>query len=417
MARKKGGFDWGDGKGKVHSIPRSRHRKNVKAQRRARLNDPARFTAPRGGLDVKRDAETSAGLRYGEAERGLSTQAQQVPAWFAAYRAQVAGINQGIQQGYQKAIGDVQAQAQAGAQADTTARNSLAQSMQKDAASRGATVDPALLQGDANAANVRNTNQAAFANLLSSQGQAQNSYFGGLQAAGSAAELGQRQRVSQEQQGLATDKGLYKSQYVTDARDMERKYGLERSAFGLDVAQEQNKVATARAQRKATSRNQKRQIKATARQNAETVNKYGYTNKAWHGLSTGRRQSIIRKFDKTGGKKGLTPAQRKAQKEKRSKQVTRITNAADRWNMLKNKKYDFGDGKVRAPTPSELKERLVSKEKFTPEEVHLALMWNSDKPWTAKDRKIAKRLGIKLPKKKKPVRTKQYTPGSTTPVA
>jgi hypothetical protein len=58
-----------------------------------------------------------------------------------------------------------------------------------------------------------------------------NAYFGGLQTAGSAAELGQKTRIGQEQAGVATDKGLYKSQYVTDAKDTERKYGLENAAF------------------------------------------------------------------------------------------------------------------------------------------------------------------------------------------
>lgn len=298
-------YRWGDGKGKVHSISKGQHRKNVRAQRRAKLNDPARFTQPRGALDVQRDADVSANLRYGGSERALATQARQVPAWFQSYRDQVAGLQTGIKTGYDQAIKDVGTRQASINTADDTSRAALLAAAQKDAASRGATVDPSLFTNDVNAQNVRGQNAADFAGLLSSQGQATNTYLGGLQVAGSAAELGQKTRVSDEQKGVATDKGLYKSQYVSEARGDERKNLLEAKAFGLDTYKAHQAPKDEAAQRKATSRNQKRQIKATAKQNASTVNKYGYSNKEWQSFTPAKRQAIMKKLGPKGT--GATP--------------------------------------------------------------------------------------------------------------
>jgi hypothetical protein len=393
-------YDWGDGN-KTHSISRKQHQKNVKAKRAAKLNDPARFTAPRGATDVNRDADKSADLRYGGQERALGQQEQQVPVYYQQYRDQLAGIQTGIKTGYDQAIKDVSDRAAVANAADDKSRAATGQSMQKDAAQRGATVDPNLLAADARAQGIRNQGQQGFANLLTAQSAANGGYYGGLQASGSAAELGEKTRIGKEKQGVATEKGAYKSGYVTDARESERKYGLERSAFGLDVAKEQNDTAIATTK----IRQDAKKRKADAKAKGQEVNKYGYTNEQWGRFSPSHRQRIQKQLGSTGsgatqkGSAGLTPKQKADAQAKRGKATQRIVDAESRWNMLKTKKYDFGDGKPRAPTPSELKERMATKEGFSPAEVHLALMWSSNKPWTAKDRATAKRLGIRLPKR------------------
>jgi hypothetical protein len=389
MARK---YDWGDGKGRKHSISLKQHRKNV----RARQNDPARFTAPRGALDVQRDADASANLRYGGAERALTTQSQQVPAWFDMHRAQVAGIAQGVQQGYQKAVQEVGAQQQQTAQSDTNARNSLASTMQQDAASRGGSIDPSLFAQDVNAANVRNTNQAAFANLLSSQGAATGGYFGGLQAASGAAQLGQMTLIGQEQQGLAADKSLYKSQYVTDARGDERQYGLEQSAFGLDVAKAEADTSTDRAKLRAD----RKKRRASQRDRDEDQGLQRKRFRSEREKDAYQRKNKLGPYKPAASKDGLTPVQRRAAKEKRNKATTRIVSAEAEWHQRRRTKYDFEDDKgPRRPTRQEATDALGKK--YSADEVRLALKWKRNEPWNAGDRAAARRLGIRLPKRKK----------------
>jgi hypothetical protein len=79
-----------------------------------------------------------------------------------------------------------------------------------------------------------------------------------LQAAGSTAQLAEQQRTEQMLRELATEKGQYRSGYVSDARDAERRYGLEQKAFGLDVAKAEADVQTDRAKLRADRRSKRR---------------------------------------------------------------------------------------------------------------------------------------------------------------
>jgi hypothetical protein len=233
-------YRWGDGKGKVHSISLGQHKKNVRQQRKdkRRQADIEKVLAPKGLSDIRREADTASNLRYGGEERALGLQSQQVPAWFAAYRGQVAGVAQGVNAGYQKAVDEQRAQATQQQQTAGAQQADAAKKAQADAASRGATVDPSVQQQALAGANVNATAQNELASLLAVQQQATGNYYGGLQAASSAAELGQQTRIDSDRRALASDKGLYKSQYVSDGRDKEHTKSLERKAYQLDVAQE-----------------------------------------------------------------------------------------------------------------------------------------------------------------------------------
>lgn len=398
MRQAKRGYDWGPG-GKVHSIPLSKHKSNVKKKTDAkRLNDPAQFTRPRSLRDVYNDADAATGLRYGETDRNLATQQHQVPVWFAAHQAQLAGIAQGVQQGYQKAQADVAAQAQQTAQSDTNARNSLGATMQKDAASRGATVDPSLLANDVNAANFRNTNQAAFTNLLGAQGQANNTYFGGLQASGSAAELGQKLRIAGEQKGVAADKGNFRAQYVTDARGDERQNELAHAAFEIPTANAKLSAKVSAGNSKRTQDTSKAGRKAASRRERNTPITSGAFEGLTHGelrkLTPAAKQQRIKAYNKSKkpGKDGLTPAQRRSQAEKKTKAATRIQDVAGRWGLYADTlvteqvsvpvsdKYPKGKKEVkRKPTASEIKQRLI-KEGFSTVEIAKALKWLNKPP-------------------------------------
>jgi hypothetical protein len=407
-------YRWGDGKGKVHSISLGQHKKNVRSQRKdkRRQADIDKVLAPKGLSDIRREADTASNLRYGGEERALGLQSQQVPAWFAAYRGQVAGVAQGVNAGYQKAVDDQRAQATLQQTTAGTQQTDAAKTAQADAANRGATVDPTVQQQALQGANVNASAQNDLASLLAAQQTATGTYYGGLQAASSAAELGQQTRIGNDRRDLAADKGLYKSQYVSEGRDKEHTKSLERQAYGLDVQKAADDAAD--------DRRDARQKRRDARQRQRDKNED-------QRLAAGKFRSAEEKDDyqrrnKLGpykppakpGAGGLTPAQQKAQKEKSSKQTTRITDAEGRWNLYKDTTVTDQNDKKRKPTPSEIKQRLI-KEGFSTQEIHLALMWSSTKPWTAKDRATARRLGIRLPRKKK-AKPVKITPGLLNPV-
>jgi hypothetical protein len=295
-------YRWGDGKGKVHSISLGQHKKNVRTKRteKARQKDLDQVTAPKGMSDILRDSNTASSLRYGGEERALGLQQAQVPAWFAAHRAQVAGIAQGVNAGYQKAVDEQRAAVAAQQQTAGTQQAAAGKSAQADAEKRGATVDPGVQQQALAGANVNAQAGNDMVGLLAAQQQAQGGYYGGLQAASSAAELSQRGRVASQQRDLQADKGLYRSQYVSDARDKEHTKVLERQAYGLDVAKASADAADDRA-------DNRRDRQQTRRTNMEKDRQYRLDKAK---LGDDRAKDAYQKRNKLGPYKDSTAKQK-----------------------------------------------------------------------------------------------------------
>jgi hypothetical protein len=362
-------YRWGDGKGKVHSISLGQHKKNVRVQKKAkrRQADLDKVTAPKGMSDILRDSNTASSLRYGGEERALGLQQAQVPAWFAAHRAQVAGIAQGVNAGYQKAVDEQRAAVQAQQTTATTQQAAAGKSSQADAEKRGATADPGVQQQALAGANVNAQAGNDMVGLLAAQQTAQGGYYGGLQAASSAAELSQKGRVASDQRALQADKGLYRSQYVSDARDKEHTKVLERQAYGLDVAKAQADVADDRA-------DNRRDRQKTRRTNMEKDRQYRLDKAK---LGDDRAKDAYQKRNKLGPyKPAATPKDPNARTPAERRQANvRIQKAADLWGVEADTKYDFGtDDKpnVRTPTPDEIKAKLIRKG-YTSAEIRKAI--------------------------------------------
>jgi hypothetical protein len=362
-------YRWGDGKGKVHSISLGQHKKNVRVQKKAkrRQADLDKVTAPKGMSDILRDSNTASSLRYGGEERALGLQQAQVPAWFAAHRAQVAGIAQGVNAGYQKAVDEQRAAVQAQQTTATTQQAAAGKSSQADAEKRGATADPGVQQQALAGANVNAQAGNDMVGLLAAQQTAQGGYYGGLQAASSAAELSQKGRVASDQRALQADKGLYRSQYVSDARDKEHTKVLERQAYGLDVAKAANDAADDRA-------DNRRDRQQTRRTNMEKDRQYRLDKAK---LGDDRAKDAYQKRNKLGPyKPAATPKDPNARTPAERRQANvRIQKAADLWGVEADTKYDFGtDDKpnVRTPTPDEIKAKLIRKG-YTSAEIRKAI--------------------------------------------
>lgn len=265
-----------------------RQRVRQREQRNGQMvNNPAYFTAPRGYGQVNRDAAAADRVRYGGAQGQLELQGRQIPAWFADYRAALMTPGQ-VQAQYQPTIEQSQATAQQtgqtlGLEGPAGEQDQLAAKAREALANLGT----ATLQGAR---------------------QADTTYFQGRQGVAAAAQLGAQGQNAQAQQTLAGERGAFRQQYVADARDAERAYGLqaqhqlvENKAFGLDVAKAQADVRTDRQKVRQDSREKTRE----RREKAQTVNQYGYSNEQWARFSPSHRRRII---NEGKGEKAKAPA-------------------------------------------------------------------------------------------------------------
>lgn len=300
-------YDWGDGKGKVHTRPKRTGPQLERAKDRKRLADPTYFSQPMTLGDVLREAGRADELRYGGVQGQLGLQQQQIPAWFQDYKNTILTPQQ-VQQQYQPAI-------------------------QKQEAVAQETAKPLGLEGQAGeqdqlAAKAREALANLGTSVLTNAQQADTTYFQNRQGVAQAAQLGAQTQNAQQIQDLARERGAFRDQYVTDARDRERKYGLdvqhqtnENKAFGLDVQKARADVRTDRQKIRADAREKRRERK----QEGQEVNKYGYTNEQWARFSPSHRQRIMRAQETKPGAenepKPLTPAEKRARrKEKETRQ-------------------------------------------------------------------------------------------------
>lgn len=280
--KRKKGYDWGDGKGRVHSRPK-RNRPAAKVP--SKLDDPSYFAGPMTLRTALAEAERAGQLQYGTAQSQLGVQQAQVPAWFDQYRQQLQTPAQ-VGQTYQPLVAQQQQVAQQTGQ--TLGLTGEAGEQDKLAAAARA----ALANS---AAGVLQANQAA-----------DTTYFQGRAPVAQAAQIGLQSQLAAQGQQLARERGAYQDQYLTDARSRERAYGIdlqhqanENKAFGLDVAKLQADIQGDAASRKQKSRENRQK----ARQKGAEVNKYGYSNEQWARFSPSHRQRIMRQQDQAGAAK------------------------------------------------------------------------------------------------------------------
>ena len=432
---KKGkGYSWGASKG--HSISLKQHKANVKKRGSSGsggsaynpLDDPNAVTRPQTLRDIYRNANTATNLRYGQQEQALNLTTRQTPAWFEQYKAQVAGGPQSTQGRtdtmYGGAVAQVNQRATDTQTANDTARAQLYAQAVADAKSRGATVDPNLFLADANAATVRRQGSNDFANLLTSQGAATHDYYGGIQTAAGAAQIAQQQQNADLLRGLQGEKGQYRSQYVTDARDAAHKSLLEDKAFGLDTYKAQTAADLGAARIKGTAKNARAQRRATSRADRNSVITSGALTgktKGWVRKHPNEAAALTKTYNaktQKPGKKPITgPGSLSTDAENKV-----VTSASSLFGLLSHPpKWPGGPLKGKVMTPDQVLNHYASSG-TDPRIVALAksLHANGGK-LDAAGIKAAHALGIHVGGRwgtaRKPKRKKQYTPGSDTPLA
>ena len=276
------------------------------------LDDPAYFTRPQTLGQAQIEAGRLGSLRYGREEQALSQQADQVarqgrqiPQWFDQYRQN---------------IGQAQAQAAAMAQPAIAQAQQTAQSVSQpvlapNAGTSGAAqASPDVAERDRLAAASRGALAQSFASMLQANQASTSSYFAGRQGVARAAQIGAQgeqamraRQLGQEKTRLAGERGDYEASKLAEARGAERQYGLERSAFGLDVQEAQSKkdLAEQAARDKKAEARRKRdasqhEANKKARADANKINPYGYSNKDWASFTPEKRRRIMKEVAAEG---------------------------------------------------------------------------------------------------------------------
>lgn len=278
------------------------------------------------GLGV--EANNAALTQYGAERQGLQTQqaqAQQLGRdqndWYASYRAELAAHAANVQAVNAAAVQQISGLQQGVRGLDNAQSSEQLAAMQKDAAIRGATVDPSLASTASNASQVRQAALAGFGSQQANVGAANSRYADTLatvvaptqelQARAQAAN-----RVSQagaQLTDLGRREGAYKANYTSGRVADEQKNVLAQQALGLDVTKAANTAAEAQARIKETHRSttlshKDRQAQLNSPAAQKTKQQVDFFNKHGYYPSTGS--------PKAGGKTAASKARQVAANDK-----------------------------------------------------------------------------------------------------
>lgn len=232
-------YDWGDGKGRVHS----RAKRDRSGNRPAASSSPLDYSAPLSEQTLSKLINQGADLRYNPEQRGINQQLQA-----SAQRQTDIG---GWYQTYLQRLGDARA-------SSTAAYQAASQPLVQTQVAPGAS--PEAAAAAANQQNLAN----AFTKMQETQGKNTADVYNQMHADSGLSEMGWKMDEGRKQDtlrqaltDLMADKGTYRSQLRDDLIDRERKYGLdlrranvEDKAFGLDVFQAEANAKDAAAQRR-----------------------------------------------------------------------------------------------------------------------------------------------------------------------
>lgn len=254
-------------------ITRPEARRVRKAWLKAGKPRPGRSNGPQRGYDplqpltgrsLNREVRALTNYQYGGQRRELDQQRRisdqtmgSIPGWYQEYERTIQENAARVKAANEQAQAAAYQQANTAASADVQAARALLQQQQASAAQRGATVDPeayaALNQGAAG----RQALGSSFGGMLAAQGQAaytraqDESRIGqGRKLAHLERERGIRFDIDKLGEDLAREAGDYRTKARGELREGERRYALERQAFGLDVAKAKQDVRESKLDRR-----------------------------------------------------------------------------------------------------------------------------------------------------------------------
>jgi hypothetical protein len=371
----KGGYDWGDGKGKIHSIPLTEHKRNVEA-RGYGIDLKAPLSQPLNNQQAYGMAQQSADRVYQPQIDQVSQMQASVPGWYANYMAQVAA-QQSAQQAYAQPL--VQ-QAQAGVQ---------------NAGATAPGLDPGSAQyaTEQKAAQGRQSIAQLGADTLSAIPAATNAYMGG-QAITAARELPMVLQNYGVQKGqLQAQRGQAVTENYSALRGQEQNAAIAYGTLGLNTSKAAADVDLGRGVDPVTGRPLPQDAPKGYAPGGPGLNKYGYTADEWQGLSQKQRDKARAGTGKTQAQKDQEKAAKDLEKRKAAIKKTTgklkvdVENVVNKWNSYvgqitddtsKPKDPATGEYPPRKITPADIKRILGAKHDAGM--IHVALLVRAGKP-------------------------------------
>lgn len=352
MAKKKTSaalFDWGDGKGKIHTIPKNIHGQNLEAARYGiNLNAPASQTLDnRGAYGL---AQQQAGLQYDPQIKAAQQAGVNAQSWFQNYVDQVKGAQTAAQSYAAPILAQAQQWANAPAQAAPGIDpNSQAAQQSQQAASSG-----------------QNLAQLGYTTLAAIPVTA-NNYMAGLQTTAAGQVPVAQQYYGQQAAQLQGQKGQAVGANYATNRANEQNAQIAYGTLGLNTQKASDDAAydAATVKQKATDTATKAQEKA------ETPNKYGIPAAQWNKWSSSHRQRVIDKYNSDNSKTDTTAADEKKQAKIQAatgKVRNKVTDIINDWD--KGGSVDVTDPKTgnvtgtRKATPAEVRTAIIDKYGF-----------------------------------------------------
>lgn len=262
---------------------------------------------------AQRMAKNATGVRYGQQETGLNQQLSQnqqlgrdQSGWYQQYLDALKGYQTDTAQRATDTNTAVKALSDSFRALDQGNLTAQQQSMNADAANRGASVDPRLSQDASNASLVRQALQGSLGALIAQHGltasnQASNlaNVVGPTQRLQAQAQNMRQQGALQEQKtSLKGQEGNFAQQFLDSLRQDEAKNILAASiASGKDLTSQERITETTR-HNKAQEHNTAASRRAAAKAKGQTVNAYGYTAKEWAAFTPEQRQQKMAQVKK-----------------------------------------------------------------------------------------------------------------------
>lgn len=171
--------------------------------------------------------------KYGPALSQLKTQIGQVDPVYDAYKQALQTAQTQNQQQATSTYNAITGAAKGLESVDAQQRQALLQQMQADAASRGASVDPALFAAAQQASSARQAQANSQATLAQQQGNNAQTYLQALQGVSDVARQNRLGTLQQQQRDLLTQQGAFKTSQRQSLIDQAVKNAIMYGTLGV----------------------------------------------------------------------------------------------------------------------------------------------------------------------------------------
>jgi hypothetical protein len=328
-----------------------------------------------GGQEVERVAERDASMQYDPAIRASEQRSLDIPAWFEEFRAKQEALRRSTVGAYDMQAANTRSAAASGQAMDVAQTGDLMAKMQADAAKRGAAVDPTVQSTADQASASRRAALERFAAQAGTQAANATADYNTRIGIADRDSIEKRLGESKRRGAIQKERGQFKGKRIGELREGERKYALERQAFGLDVKKAENDAAADAAQL------------AISQQNADT---------SAASLEERRRHNQVVENEPSGGSGGgLTRDDKQSWAKSSNKTLGKLASATK--NGVIRRKDGSAVARINAKNEAKIAEfvRGMVGDELLGKAIAQQLVWGGVGPGTEKALRKKFRMPIK----------------------